>query len=107
MEKFPAIVSTRALGFPVAMATLESPRPLSTTGRPEDNRRALLPRALRPARRFRPSLLASRSLFSGFNTAGIEKLPSFFKTGGENRDLVELLLGKFGSPAKAPTLNGE
>lgn len=77
METFPAIVSTRARGFLVAMATLESPRPLSTTRRPEDNRRALLPRALRPARRFRASLLASQSLFSGLNTAGIEKTPLF------------------------------
>lgn len=64
VEKFPAIVSARALGFLVAMATPEfPPRALSTTGRPEDNRRALWPRALRPARRFRPLVWAFRRLF--------------------------------------------
>lgn len=72
MVELLALVSARALGFQVTMATPESRR--TTTGCPGDRCADLL-RVLRPARRSYPLPLAFRSPLKGFDKAGTEKLP--------------------------------
>lgn len=74
MVELLALVSARALGFQVTMATPESRR--TTTGAPGDSPAGSL-RVLRPARRSRLLPLAFRSPRKGFARAAMENLPLF------------------------------